>query len=309
MSGFVRAQILLRWGMTTVSFPWGTHIVRLHVVRFFAMGFDVRHHNPGKRKKDMSTIVMSGCATGIGAATRKALEAAGHKIIGIDIRDAEVIADLSTAQGRKQAIADVLLQCSGGMDGAVLCAGLGVQVKPAGKVTSVNYFGAVELLDAFLPELQKGHRPAAVVISSVASAHLAWDRNPLAAAFEAGDEAQAAAIVEGAGDQGGNLAYAGSKNALTVAVRKRVETWGKAGVRLNTVAPGATDTPLLQAGLKDPLYGESIARFVPPLGRRAEPSEIAAVIAFLMSPAASYVHGAQFVIDGGIDALMRPTAF
>ena len=103
----------------------------------------------------MSTIVMSGCATGIGAATRKALEAAGHKIIGIDIRDAEVIADLSTAQGRKQAIADVLLQCSGGMDGAVLCAGLGVQVQPAGKVTSVNYFGAVELLDAFLPELQR----------------------------------------------------------------------------------------------------------------------------------------------------------
>ena len=56
----------------------------------------------------MSTIVMSGCATGIGAATRKALEAAGHTVIGVDIRDAEVIADLSTAEGRKQAIADVL---------------------------------------------------------------------------------------------------------------------------------------------------------------------------------------------------------
>ena len=115
--------------------------------------------------------------------------------------------------------------------------------------------------------------------------------------------------MDGAGDHGGNLAYAGSKNALTVAVRKRTNEWGKAGVRLNTIAPGATETPLLQAGLKDPLYSESIAKFVPPLGRRAEPSEIASVIAFLMSPAASYVHGAQIVIDGGIDALMRPTAF
>lgn len=257
----------------------------------------------------MSTIVMSGCATGIGAATRKALEAAGHKIIGIDIRDAEVIADLSTAAGRKKAIADVLAQCASGMDGVVLCAGLGVQVKPSSKLTSVNYFGAVELLDAFLPVLQKGHQPAAVVISSVASAHLAWEKNPLAAAFEAGDEAKAGAIVDGAGEQGGNLAYAGSKNALTVAVRKRVDAWGKAGVRLNTIAPGATETPLLQEGLKDPVYGESIAKFVPPLGRRAEPEEMASVIAFLMSPAASYVHGAQIVIDGGIDALMRPTQF
>ena len=62
--------------------------------------------------------------------------------------------------------------------------------------------------------------------------------------------------------------------------------------------------------------GEAIARDllaqgarVTVLGRRAEPSEMASVIDFLMSPAASYVHGAQFVIDGGIDALMRPTAF
>ena len=52
-----------------------------------------------------------------------------------------------------------------------------------------------------------------------------------------------------------------------------------------------------------------VDRIVTPLGRRAEPSEMASVIAFLMSPAASYVHGAQIVIDGGIDALMRPTSF
>ena len=257
----------------------------------------------------MSTIVMSGCATGIGAATRQALEAAGHKIIGIDIRDAEVIADLSSAAGRQQAIAATLEQCAGALDGIVLCAGLGPQTKVVGNVVSVNYFGATELMDAFLPALKNGHQPAAVVISSVASAHLPFEKNPLAPALEAGDEARARAIVENAGEQGGNLAYAGSKNALTVAVRKRAADWGRAGVRLNTIAPGATETPLLQAGLQDPRYGESIAKFVPPLGRRAEPAEMASVIAFLMSPGAAYVHGAQIVIDGGIDAMMRPTQF
>lgn len=257
----------------------------------------------------MANIVMSGCATGIGAATRKLLEAAGHRIIGIDIRDAEIIADLSTAEGRSQAVAAALAQCAGVLDGLVLCAGLGAQTPAVGKVVSVNYFGAVELLDGLLPALRAGTAASAVVISSVASAHLAWDKNPLAQALAAGDEAQARAIVEQAGEHGGNLAYAGTKNALTVAVRQRADAWGKAGVRLNTVAPGATETPLLQAGLQDPRFGASIAKFVPPLGRRAEPSEIGSVVAFLISPAASYVHGAQLYVDGGIDATMRPTQF
>lgn len=257
----------------------------------------------------MPLTLMSGCATGIGAATRQALEAAGHQIVGIDIRDAEIIADLSTAAGRQQALQEALARCDGGLDGLVLCAGLGPQTPDVGKVVSVNYFGAVELLDGLLPALQRGTAPAAVVISSVASAHLPWDKNPLAQALEGGDEAQAQAIVRGAGEHGGNLAYAGSKNALTVAVRRRASAWGQAGVRLNTIAPGATETPLLQAGLQDPRYGESIAKFVPPLGRRAEPSEMASVIAFLMGSGASYVHGAQICIDGGIDAQMRPSQF
>ena len=191
----------------------------------------------------------------------------------------------------------------------MLCAGLGAQVQPASLIASVNYFGAVELLDALLPALQKGKNPSAVVISSVASAMLPWDKNPLAAACEAGDEATVSAIVMGAGAQGGNLAYAGSKNALTVAVRKRAAAWGQAGVRLNSLAPGATETPLLQAGLQDPRFSESIKNFVAPIARRAEPREMASVVAFLMSDAASFVHGAQFYVDGGIDAVTRPTQF
>ena len=53
----------------------------------------------------MGTIPISGCATGIGAATRKRLEADGHRIVGIDLREVEVPADLATAEGRAAAIA------------------------------------------------------------------------------------------------------------------------------------------------------------------------------------------------------------
>lgn len=257
----------------------------------------------------MPTTLITGSASGIGAAAAKALQAAGHTVIGVDLRNADITGDLSSAQGRQAIIAQALERCGGQLDGLVLCAGLGAQVQPASLVTSVNYFGAVELLDALLPALQKGQNPAAVVISSVASAMLPWEKNPLAAACEAGDEAQASAIVMGAGPQGGNLAYAGSKNALTVAVRKRASVWGQAGVRLNTLAPGATETPLLQAGLQDPRYGEAIKNFVAPIARRADPAEIASVVVFLMSQAASFVHGAQFYVDGGIDAATRPTQF
>jgi len=257
----------------------------------------------------MSIIAITGSGSGIGAATAAALQAAGHQIIGIDVRNADLSADLSTREGRAQAVAGVLERCGGVLDGLVLCAGLGPQVEPAARIVSVNYFGAVELLDGLLPALSKGTNPAAVVISSVSSAHLSWDKNPLAAVLESGDEAAVATIVDAAGEKRGQVAYAGSKNAVTVAVRRRAVDWGRAGVRLNTVAPGVVETPLLQAGLDDPRYGKAIRDFVAPIGRSAKPQEIASMVVYLLSAQSSFVHGAQFFIDGGVDAMMRPTQF
>ena len=231
----------------------------------------------------MSVIAITGSVSGIGASTRQRLEAAGHQTIGIDLRGADLAADLSSAAGRDAAIAGLLERCGGRLDGLVLCAGLGPQVSDATQIVEVNYYGVVALLDALLPALQRGSSPAAVVVSSVASTQMVWDKNP--------------------------LGYAGSKNAVIVAVRRRVLAWAQAGVRLNSVAPGAVETPLLQAGMADPRYGKAIAEFLGPMGRRARPEEIAVAIAFLLGPDASYVHGAQLNIDGGVDAQARPTSF
>jgi NAD(P)-dependent dehydrogenase (short-subunit alcohol dehydrogenase family) len=257
----------------------------------------------------MSTIAITGSKTGMGAATLALLREHGHRTIGIDLDSADVTADLSLAEGRAQAVAAVLERCGGVLDGLVLCAGLGPTAKPPEKIAFVNYYGVVALLDGLREALKRGSSPAAVVVSSVSSVQVDWDQNPIGQALEAGDEARVAAVLAKSGDYCGQVAYGGSKNAMTVAMRRRVVDWGKAGIRLNGVAPGVVDTPLLQAGLRDPLYGKPISDFVAPLGRRARPEEVASVIEFLLGPGSSYVHGALLFVDGGSDAASRPTRF
>lgn len=246
------------------------------------------------------TVVVTGSASGIGAATVALLRAAGHDVIGVDLHDADIVADLSSPDGCTDAVGAVLKRCDGVLDAAVLCAGLGPHVPDPELILAVNYRAAVAMLDGLLPALSRGTDPAAVVVSSVASTHVAWADNPIST----GTEEQALAA---AGEGAGYLAYAWSKNAVTVNVRQRVSIWGAAGVRLNTVAPGSVDTPLLQAGLADPRYGAAIRGFTAPIQRHGTPDEIAELIGYLLGPHAGFIHGAQFVIDGGTDALMRPT--
>ncbi|WP_067574896.1 SDR family oxidoreductase [Nocardia acidivorans] len=247
------------------------------------------------------TIAITGSGSGIGAATAAALTAAGHDIIGIDLRNADVTADLTDPAARAAAVEAVLERSGGVLNGLILCAGVGPHVPDPNFVVEINYRATVAFLDALFPALQKGESPAAVVVSSVASTHIKWEENPI----NLGTEAESFAS---AGDLAGQFAYASSKNALTVAVRRRAVEWGNARVRLNTVAPGSVDTPLLQAGMDDPRYGDAIRNFVAPIGRNGTPAEIASLIKYLIGPDAGFIHGAQFVIDGGIDAQVRPTA-
>ena len=139
----------------------------------------------------MPVTAVSGSASGIGAAVCEALRAAGHRIIGIDRAQADVIADLSSKAGRQQAVAQVLEQCGGVLDGLVCCAGLGVTASSSSLVLAVNYFGVSELLEGLADALSKGAHPAALVIGSVASTHAGADQQPMVTAMLAGDEAQA----------------------------------------------------------------------------------------------------------------------
>ncbi len=78
---------------------------------------------------------------------------------------------------------------------------------------------------------------------------------------------------------------------------------------LQTVAPGPIVTALLQGGLDTPGTGDAIRALPVPLDRFGEPSEVAGVIAFMLSREASYMHGSIVYVDGGCDAGIRPDGY
>jgi len=249
-------------------------------------------------------IVVTGSASGLGAATRSRLEKAGDTVIGVDLRDAEVEADLSSREGRSEAI-DTIAARSDVLDGLVVCAGLGPHVTPASLLVAVNYFGAVNVLDGLLPLLARGTSPAAVAVASN-SIGLVPDEGTVVDTMLGGDEDAARTIAERIP---GAVLYGLTKQALARAVRRRAVAWGEAGVRLNAIAPGPTMTPLLQGSLDDEALGPLVDALPIPMRRRAEPEEMAGIIAFLLSADASYVHGSIWFADGGTDAEVRPDHF
>jgi NAD(P)-dependent dehydrogenase (short-subunit alcohol dehydrogenase family) len=247
-------------------------------------------------------VAITGSASGIGAAVRQRLEAAGDRVIGIDVTDADIRADLSTAEGRDAAVAAVI-ETADALDGLVVCAGLGPHVMPTSLLVAVNYFGAVAVLDGLLGHLAAGRPGAAVVIASNSVGLVPDEPTGVVDAMLDGDEDRARAL----GDEiMGAVLYGLTKQALARAVRRRAATWGESGVRLNAIAPGPTMTPLLQGSLDDAELAPLVDALPIPLGRRAEPSEMAGIIAFLLSDEAAYVHGSVWFADGGTDAMVRP---
>lgn len=255
----------------------------------------------------MTITAITGCASGIGAAIRADLEGRGHEVIGVDLRDAEITADLSRREDRARAVGEVTAACDGALDRLVTCAGIGGHVKPRSLVAKVNYFGSVELLDGLLPALQRGRDPAAVAVVSNSAQIAPIAEHPFVLALLEHDEPEACRIIDE--HDSGPIAYMGTKHALGRAVRRRVRKWGDARVRLNGVCPGPTHTPLLEASRADPATAAAVESIDIPMGRWGEPEDVAKVVAFLLGSDAGWMHGSLVYVDGGNDAEIRPDRY
>ncbi|ALE93601.1 short-chain dehydrogenase [Arthrobacter alpinus] len=252
------------------------------------------------------TYIVTGAGSGIGAATAALLRDRGETVIGVDLRGADVEADLSTSEGRATAAAKAVELAKGNVDAVIACAGISA---PIPLTVKVNYFGVTEFLEHLAPTLAKSASPRAAVVSSMAS--LQPNSPELVDALLLGDEAAAVTIGAALAEKGpaeGYLNYPSSKRALSRWVRRESITprWAGAGIPLNAVAPGTVVSAMTEKLLATEEGRKMVDSNVPmPLNGHSESVVIARLLAWLTSEENTHTTGQTIYTDGGADASLR----
>lgn len=252
------------------------------------------------------TYVVTGSASGMGASVAAALRAEGHTVIGVDQRDAEVVADLSTPEGRRGAADEVLARSGGRLDGAVLAAGMGPAAGREREIVEVNVFGVTDLLTAWRSALATGTKSKVVVFGSNSTTVTPLVPTSAIRRLLNDDPEGATRVIRRRRGVTGPVAYASSKIAIAqwCRIHGTAAEWAGAGIRVNVIAPGPVMTPLLQSQLDSP-QGGHVKSFPVPVREYGTPGQLASWVLLMLSPAADFMSGAVVTVDGGTDALMR----
>lgn len=243
-------------------------------------------------------VIVTGAASGIGAACVRRLHAEGADVVAGDVDPEAVERILAEFGGSSRIHGAVLDVCDraaayalvdetrrrlGFLNGLVNCAGitgvasiLDVEPEKYRRTMDVNLGGTINMCQAFATTVRKDSSPRAIVN-----------------------------ISSGAGVMGvpNRLPYVASKFAVSGITRSMSPELGPLGIRVNAVAPGMTRTPLIEYMMQDEA---AVARIkaAHPIGRIGEPEEIAAAILFLLSDDASFMTGAVVSVDGGQTACL-----
>ena len=219
-------------------------------------------------------VLVTGGASGIGAATCRVLAGEGLDVVAADISSADGIVCLDVSD---EAAWDRVLDQAGPLAGLVNCAGIRTRgsivdtsVEEFQRHMQVNVIGTWLGIRGFLRRHRPGTAGAIVNVSSV-NAEIAVP-----------DQAH----------------YVASKGAVSALTRAAAVEAAPLGVRVNAVAPGPVRTPMTAERLGDPQQAAWLDTRVP-MGRVAEPAEIAEVISFLLSDKSSYITGEVLFTDGG----------
>lgn len=240
------------------------------------MGADLSFGLAGRR------AIVTGHRGGIGGAIADVLSRDGVEVIGLDLPDFD-LSDTASLEDRLATLVsergpvDILVNNAGV---TVLGTVLETPLAEVERVFRVNFLAAYALMRAVLPGITQRRRGAIVNISS--------------------DQALIGKQV--------SAAYGASKAAIAQLSRSAALDWARFGIRVNCIAPGSTDTAMLATVIGDlstlypdrfPVSSADAYKSSVPLGRFADPSEIAAAVAFLASDAASFITGVILPVDGG----------
>jgi L-xylulose reductase len=217
-------------------------------------------------------VLVTGAAKGIGLATAKLLAERGAEVIAFD-RSVVDLADVEATRAAVQRVlpVDMLVNCAGIVE---LESFLETSVETFDHTMAVNTRAPMVVAQEVARDLVRRGSPGAIV--NVSS---------LAATVGTRDHA----------------AYCASKAALDAITRVMALELGPHRIRVNSVNPVVTLTPMAEKAWSDPAKsGRVLGRI--PLGRFVEPAEVAATIAFLLSDAAGMIHGTCLMVDGGFSA-------
>jgi len=246
-------------------------------------------------------IIVTGAASGIGATAARLFAQEGAKVIATDVQAPAVLIVVeevlrnggsALAMGHNVASAadwhqvveravgefgriDVLLNNAGIADKAPVSFSTPETTDEAewDRIVDVNLKGTFLGIKAVLPVMKENGGGSIINVSSVA------------------------ALI----GSGGPFAYTASKGGVRSLTKHVAFHYGRFNIRANSIHPGGVRTPMIEADLRNPDIERAVTASIP-LGRVAEPAEIANLALFLASDEASYLTGAELVADGGLSA-------
>jgi NAD(P)-dependent dehydrogenase (short-subunit alcohol dehydrogenase family) len=221
--------------------------------------------------------IVTGAAAGLGAAIADVLAAEGARVARTDLHGTEFELDVTDRASVEQAVAGVVASMG---EPTVLVNNAGVnRIGPSEElaeerwreVLDINLTGAFRCCQAVGARMLAAGRGSIVNVASISAAV----------------------------GMPGRAAYCSSKAGLVGLTRALAVEWASRGVRVNAVSPGYVRTPMIANAVEQGLLSEERIRDRTPEGRLAEPVEVAKVVAFLASDAASFITGQSLVVDGG----------
>lgn len=241
------------------------------------------------------TIVVTGAASGIGAATAAEVATQGAKVIAVDINEpAQCVGEFLRADLSDKASIDRLVAAlPGGAHGLANIAGL-PPTRPPEAVLAVNLVGLKYLTEQLVPKLADG----ASIVNLASLAGLGWPDAKQAIDASARLDFDGIAAFCRAHAIAGGRSYFFSKEALIVWTMQNRWTWRSRGIRMNAVSPGPVETPILADFLKT--LGARAEEDMRTMDRPGRPGDIAPVVAFLLSDGSAWIRGTNIAVDGGM---------